>query len=181
MIQVNSFVSLEVYVEGCPGDDFKCDDSSCVPAIYKCDGEKDCFGGEDELNCGMLSIFPFFSYHFSSCLGFSYFLIINTFFLSLIFISIISLFNLYFPFDIFIFSNVFFTFSFCILSIIFYTFICFSYTSYLLISRNNYLFIVNSFKLFFPVFLGLYFSIMSLIPPSFALDFLSLNIFLLLQ
>lgn len=27
--------------------------NSCIPGDYHCDNEKDCMGGEDEVDCGM--------------------------------------------------------------------------------------------------------------------------------
>lgn len=35
----------------CQPGDFVCDDDSCIPAGWECDGEEDCAGGEDEANC----------------------------------------------------------------------------------------------------------------------------------
>ena len=36
----------------CSGDMFHCfRDGDCIPSNWTCDGEKDCEGGEDELNC----------------------------------------------------------------------------------------------------------------------------------
>ena len=33
-------------------DEFRCNEGWCIPKARKCDGIKDCFGGEDEGDCG---------------------------------------------------------------------------------------------------------------------------------
>lgn len=37
-------------------NEFSCGSGStqCIPVFWKCDGEKDCDNGEDEVNCGRL-------------------------------------------------------------------------------------------------------------------------------
>lgn len=35
----------------CPRNEFKCKTGRCIPVTWKCDGEIDCTGGEDELDC----------------------------------------------------------------------------------------------------------------------------------
>lgn len=49
--QMKSF--FFVICEDCGHDEFFChDNKTCVDAIYLCDGDIDCPGGEDEDNCG---------------------------------------------------------------------------------------------------------------------------------
>ena len=41
--------------------EFQCPDGICIPKSFLCDGQHDCFGGIDELNCtGSLKIFQIF-------------------------------------------------------------------------------------------------------------------------
>ncbi|ELU06020.1 hypothetical protein CAPTEDRAFT_95344, partial [Capitella teleta] len=39
------------HVESCPLNTFACKDKSCVLITHVCDGEMDCFSGEDEIYC----------------------------------------------------------------------------------------------------------------------------------
>ena len=36
---------------GCPSDQFRCDDGKCILGIRKCDGFDDCSAKEDEYGC----------------------------------------------------------------------------------------------------------------------------------
>lgn len=46
---------VEAAVQVCSDDQFDCQDSlsTCLDREQLCDGNPDCEGGEDELNCGM--------------------------------------------------------------------------------------------------------------------------------
>jgi low density lipoprotein-related protein 2 len=35
----------------CGFDGFECNDGTCIPASFVCDGFDDCAGGEDEVGC----------------------------------------------------------------------------------------------------------------------------------
>ena len=43
----------------CPANFVKCPGSYCLPLNKICDGQSDCPGGTDEINCGLLSSFSF--------------------------------------------------------------------------------------------------------------------------
>jgi hypothetical protein len=45
-----------VIAKGCidPGDQFECDDGEILGAYWVCDGDDDCVGGEDEVDCGVI-------------------------------------------------------------------------------------------------------------------------------
>ncbi|KAK6018208.1 Low-density lipoprotein receptor domain class A, partial [Ostertagia ostertagi] len=45
------------YLHTCPEGDFICRSGDCVSSRFKCDGEVDCPGGEDENGCDFLSVF----------------------------------------------------------------------------------------------------------------------------
>ena len=37
--------------EACTWQEFRCGDGACVPRTWRCDREKDCIDGSDELHC----------------------------------------------------------------------------------------------------------------------------------
>ena len=47
--QVFSWISTD-----CAWGDFQCGDGTCVPKLYRCDGESDCDNGMDEHECSKL-------------------------------------------------------------------------------------------------------------------------------
>ena len=50
-----TIIYINVHIEcGLRAGDFVCDDSSCIPGWFECDGWKDCPDGEDETKalCG---------------------------------------------------------------------------------------------------------------------------------
>ena len=44
-----------VEIVGCADDEFECENTTCVSRQQLCDGNDDCEGGEDELNCGKIA------------------------------------------------------------------------------------------------------------------------------
>ena len=42
----------------CPPGYFQCDDETCILEISRCDGQKDCLNGNDELNCFVMCTKP---------------------------------------------------------------------------------------------------------------------------
>ena len=52
MLPLEFFVSASGVSGSCGPDLFQCSTKEkCIPASWKCDGEKDCAEGEDEVNC----------------------------------------------------------------------------------------------------------------------------------
>ncbi len=39
------------FVSDCSSFQFTCENGQCIPIVWRCDSEPDCFGGEDEINC----------------------------------------------------------------------------------------------------------------------------------
>lgn len=60
---INYWQHLEVThfsVSACGEESFQCDDGRCIPAIWECDDENDCLGGEDEhQNCCKIKTWSF--------------------------------------------------------------------------------------------------------------------------
>lgn len=40
-------------------DQFKCQSGYCLPKVFRCDNDTDCFHGDDEKNCLDCNIFQF--------------------------------------------------------------------------------------------------------------------------
>lgn len=51
--------SFHTDMRTCRMNEFSCGAGStqCIPVFWKCDGEKDCDSGEDEVNCGRWTLF----------------------------------------------------------------------------------------------------------------------------
>lgn len=51
--------SFRTDMRTCRMNEFSCGAGStqCIPVFWKCDGEKDCDNGEDEVNCGRWTLF----------------------------------------------------------------------------------------------------------------------------
>ncbi len=54
-------ISLSL-VSGCNSFQFTCENGQCIPIEWRCDFERDCFGGEDEVNCGGKTIIYIYIY-----------------------------------------------------------------------------------------------------------------------
>lgn len=48
------YLSLSANTSSCDSDQFKCDNSACIPKSYQCDDSDDCGDNSDEKGCGML-------------------------------------------------------------------------------------------------------------------------------